>query len=335
MRSLREIDVRRFLKPLGILFGVFALVLIVLALLHAALFGPSYKAGGKVEFVVAPDATLESVGLALEEQGIVRHGFVFQIAYVLSQNRADVKAGGYLVSPSMDAWALAKTLGSAPYLAWVQVPPAVRYEQLGEYLAEALSWTLEERQAWLRAVEEATTTPREGRYYADTYLIPSDQSPEQIRARFVARFFEATLTLQDQARLSGRDWDDVVTLASLVERESARNDKRLVAGILANRLERGMPLQVDATLQYVVGTSTNGWWPVPMSEDKFVESPFNTYQHKGLPPYPIATPSLSSLEAVLDPEETSCLYYLHDARGRIHCSATYSGHRANINRYLR
>ena len=95
-----------------------------------------------------------------------------------------------------------------------------------------------------------------------------------------------------------------------------------------------MLLQADATLQYLRGTEGD-WWPQPDVEDKDDESLYNTYEHKGLPPAPIATPSLASIEAVLDPQATKCLYYLHDAYGRIHCSTNYEAHKANVNRYLR
>ncbi|MBU1754819.1 endolytic transglycosylase MltG, partial [Patescibacteria group bacterium] len=83
------------------------------------------------------------------------------------------------------------------------------------------------------------------------------------------------------------------------------------------------------------GTEENGWWPIPKSEDKYLDSPFNTYQYKGLPPHPIANPGLASIAAALNPTATSCLYYLHDGKGQIHCSKTYSEHLANIRRYLK
>jgi UPF0755 protein len=126
----------------------------------------------------------------------------------------------------------------------------------------------------------------------------------------------------------------VLTLASIVDRESAKDDKALVAGILWNRLDVGMKLQADATLQYVKGKEGN-WWPQPLSEDKYLDSPFNTYQHTGLPPHPINNPSMDSIDAVLNPVDTDCLYYLHDTDHQIHCSVTYAGQVDNVNRYLR
>lgn len=334
MRALREIDVRRFLKPLGIGFSIFAVCLVLVALLHAALFGPAGKSGERTQFIVAPESTLEEVGNELEAQGVVRHGFIFQIAYVLTRKEDTVRPGGYVVSESMDAWELARTLANAPYLAWVTIPQGMRREQVGELLRSQLSWTDDGLQTWL-SVTSATSTLSEGIYFADTYLIPSDQSPEQIAARLISRFNDEVESYKISAREQNINWDDALVLASLIEREAAKNDKELVSGILWNRLHKGMMLQVDATLQYAIGTTSNGWWPAPTSDDKYIESAYNTYQNVGLPPQPIATPSLASIYAALHPTQTNCLYYLHDTKGRIHCATNYQAHLANVRRYLR
>ncbi len=335
MRALREIDVRKIVKPLAIAFGIFALLIIGTALLHAALFGPAGEDTERIEFIVSPDTSLEETADALEARGLVRDGFIFQIAYALSRREASVRPGGYLVSSSMDTWAVAKTLGQAPYLAWVTIPQALRLEEVAEVLREQLSWTEREEEEWLFAARATTTALTEGVFYPDVYLIPSDQSPEQVVERLRDRFALETETYMQQAKEKDIPWSDVLTLASLIERESAKNDKKLVSGILWNRLKKDMLLQVDATLQYVIGSAENNWWPAPKSEDKYIESPFNTYQNVGLPPAPIATPSLASIDAALNPQKTSCLYYLHDSRGRIHCSTNYKAHLANVNLYLR
>jgi UPF0755 protein len=121
----------------------------------------------------------------------------------------------------------------------------------------------------------------------------------------------------------------------LVQREAAgSHDMRLISGVIHNRLKQNMPLQIDATLQYITGDFEN-WWPVPRSSDKFIDSPFNTYQNKGLPPLPIATPSKEAIKAALNPLKTDCVYYLHDSRRVIHCAKTYDQHKRNIRNYLR
>ena len=92
-----------------------------------------------------------------------------------------------------------------------------------------------------------------------------------------------------------------------------------------------MPLQIDATLQYARATrDTTTWWPVPVPSDKWLDSPFNTYQNKGLPPSPIASPGLAAVVAALNPYETDCLFYFHDNDGEIYCSPTYEAHVAGL-----
>lgn len=315
---------------IGILFAFGG---ILVALLYAFAFGPAGPFEEQPEFIVMPEDTLLSVSQRLEADGLVRYAPAFRFAYALSRGDRTMRPGGYALSPSMDALRIAKTLSATPRLAWIVIPEGKRKEEVARILADALGWTAADRRAFLAAAY-LLPPPSEGMFYADTYLIPSDQSPAQVAARLRNRFEEAFAPYAEEAKGKGTAWRDLIILASLIERESAKNDKRLVSGILHNRLERGMLLQVDATLQYLRGKEGN-WWPLPDPADKTAESPFNTYRYGGLPPEPIATPSIASIEAALNPEPTTCLFYLHDAYGRIHCTATYSGHLANINRYLR
>jgi len=145
-----------------------------------------------------------------------------------------------------------------------------------------------------------------------------------------------------------------LTLASVIQREAAgTHDMKLIAGILWNRLLDGMRLQVDATVQYVRDdishygvardhyqplesyTSQGGWWAPIKPEDKNIASPYNTYRNDGLPPHPICNPGLAAIEAVLNPEETNCFYYLHAPDRKIYCAVTYQEHLKNIETYLK
>jgi UPF0755 protein len=235
----------------------------------------------------------------------------------------------------MDVWTLAEKLGQRPYLVFVTLPQGVRKEQIGDILATALYWNAAQKKEWLTVA----TAPSgkdfvEGVYFPDTYLIPSDQSPEEIAARLRGRFTDQTGALAQQAAKEGLVWPDVLTMASIVEREAAKNDKPLVAGILLNRIHIHMKLQADATLQYAKGTEGN-WWPVPHGADVQLDSPFNTYEHAGLPPHPIAEPGLDSIAAVINPQQTNCIFYLHDNNHVIHCSADYAGQQQNVAKYLK
>lgn len=331
--TLREKLFQKWGRHILIGFGVIAVLLILFVSIYAMLFGPPGTDQTRTDFIVQPGETLPEVARALEEAGYIKYDYVFMLAYTFVRKDASIRPGGYKLARDMDVWMVGKILGQAPYLSWITIPEGKRKEEVADILMTSLGWTKQQRNEWLLATETSDDLT-EGVFFPDTYLIPSDQPPAQLVARLRGRFEEAFAPYAAEIAAKKLKWKDVVILASLVEKEAAKNDKALVAGILWNRIEKNMMLQVDATLQYIQGTEEK-WWPLPNPALKATSSPFNTYRRVGLPPHPIASPSLDSIEAVLRPQKTSCLYYLHDDYGRIHCSPTYAGHKANVNRYLR
>ena len=126
-------------------------------------------------------------------------------------------------------------------------------------------------------------------YFPDTYFIPVDFSPAQVAATLRARFQEKFAPYADQAVKEKIPWPTIVTIASLIQREAgSASDMPIISGILWKRLHSGMPLAIDATLQYMTGSDEHGWWTAPDSARTYPNSPFNTYKTKGLPPHAIA-----------------------------------------------
>lgn len=327
-RFLSKIEKRHILWSIG---GLLTL-LIGSLLLYSHLFGPVDVNAQPSQFVVRQDASVSDVVENLSATNMVRSAWALRIA--LAGEPGHIRPGGYSLGKEMDAWTVAKVLTDPPAMAFVTFPPGIRKEQMGDMLADALGWSDAQKKDWNTIATNPDPSFVEGVYYPDTYLIPSDQSPEQIAARMRGRFTDVFAPYAQQALRKGIPWTEVLTLASIVDRESAKGDKALVAGILWNRLKSGMLLQADATLQYAKGAKGN-WWPQPTSEDKYLSSSFNTYRHTGLPPHPINNPGMDSVAAVLNPEKTDCLYYLHDNSHQIHCSLTYGGQVKNVNTYLR
>lgn len=322
-------------RKLSLYIGIGAIVfLFAFFLVYARYFGPVDHSAPMKELIVMPDETFEEIASDLKTEGYIRSITAFRIAYARTGNLKGIAEGGYRISPSMDAWTIAEALTEPPYLAWITFPPGWRKEQIADLLAKKLRWTDEQKANWIAVDTAPSLAQIEGVYYGDTYLIPSDQAPAQVAARLRGRFEEVFAKYAPQAAEKNVSWTEVLIMASLIEREAAKDDKHLISGILWNRINDGMRLQVDATLQYIRGEEGN-WWPVPAPEDKKLESPFNTYKYAGLPPHPIANPSLESIEAALNPQKTKCIYYLHDRDGEVHCSATYTGHLANVQRYLK
>lgn len=175
----------------------------------------------------------------------------------------------------------------------------------------------------------STAGPYEGYLFPDTYTFPPSSSAASITNLLRTTFSEKTAPLQQAS--TTHSFHDIVIVASLVEREARTPaDKRMIAGILWNRIAKGMPLQVDAVFGYIFGRDTYS----PSFADLSVDSPYNTYTHTGLPPGPIDNPGLDSLNAAAYPTPSPYLFYLTDRSGVMHYSKTYSGHLANTRVYL-
>ena len=171
----------------------------------------------------------------------------------------------------------------------------------------------------------------EGFLFPDTYNVESDIEIEEILGLMAANFDDrVTPTMRVQAEKMGLSVYDLITLASLVEREVRYpEDRPIVAQVLLKRLKLNMPLQTDATLQYLMDTPKED----VSIEDTQIDSPFNTYQHTGLPPGPIANPGMASITAVLHPAETDYLYFVADRQGHNHYAYTYEEHLNLVNKY--
>jgi UPF0755 protein len=322
----------------SLLYLVLAIIIVGLftsALLYSHFFGPVDRYAGQVQFVVQPDETTDQISDTLKSEGFIRSRTIFDMVYSAEGHGRTTIPGGYNLSADMDVWSIAGALLQPPPMVFFSFPPGWRKEQIADKLVQALDWTPAQKAEWLNVDTAPSPSFVEGVYYPDTYLIPSGATPAQVANMFITRFQEQFAPYADQAEQEGIPWTEVVTLASILEREAAgAQDMPLIAGIMLNRLNLGMALQIDATLQYIKGTEGD-WWPVPTAADKSLQSPFNTYLHAGLPPHAISEPGLGAIKSVLDPEKTNCLYYLHDDNGQIHCSATYSGQLANVNKYLK
>lgn len=237
----------------------------------------------------------------------------------------------------MNARELIVKLTSEPQLKWITIPEGLRKEEIGERLAKELHWTSEELDKWNTTYTAMQYDYREGVYFPDTYLIPVNENGLDTAKRMINRFNERFLGYPEKFTAKNIKWTTALTLASIVQREAAgSHDMPLIAGILWNRLDQNKQLEIDATVQYARGKTDKGWWsPIKGSDTRTIESPFNTYLNKGLPPHPISNPGMDAIDAVLNPEETDCIYYLHDNDRIIHCSASFAEHQLNIDQYLR
>ncbi len=219
---------------------------------------------------------------------------------------------------------------------FVSITPGMRKEQVANAFANVLGWTENQKKKFLTASPYSPLPLPEGSFSPGIYLVNKDTTPLMAQALVNQRFSQDILAHYGTTTAEVVPLKEALTIASLIEREAGGpDDMRLISGIIWNRLFINMNLQIDATLQYAKANSvaTAGWWPRVLPADQFRKSPYNTYLHAGLPPTPIASPSVASVLSALNPKKTSCLFYFHDAARGFHCSDTYAEHVALLKKY--
>ncbi len=223
-----------------------------------------------------------------------------------------------------------------PSVTIVRVQEGLRKEEIAEIMAEELGWDESEKEEFINAHIALNTENLEGKYFPKTYMLLRGENPFQVSTTMFYAFSKGTESIKKTKKSDVVNPDTAVKIASIIQREAAgKSDMKLISGIIWNRLFSGMKLQIDATLQYAKGNEEDGWWKKVYSKDKNIDSPYNTYLYKDLPPSAIANPGLAAIDAAYNPQKTSCLYYLHDRNRKIHCAKTYEEHKRNINRYLK
>lgn len=311
------------------------IVIAVLAALSYLIFFQTAKTGAEPERFVLALKSEQTAAEQLKSQGFVKTSASFSLAG-LFRGLGSVEPGGYKISKGMTAWQIAGILKQEPYMKWVVIPEGLRKEEIAELLAGTLSWTEKEKDDWINTYTAMDYDHTEGVYFPDTYLIPIDEAPLDVAKRLQAKFNEKFAPFAKEAVAENIKWTTLLRLASVVQREAnGHEDMPLVAGILWNRLLKNMKLEVDATLQYARGNTGEGWWAPITTAEKQINSPYNTYKNTGLPPHPISNPGIEAIDAALHPASTTCLYYLHDKSGEVHCSDTFDGHKQNIEKYLK
>lgn len=297
-------------------------------------------------FLITKGQSVAKIASNLKKEGIIKDDLAFRLYTKFTNTDKSIKAGEYKLSPNLSLDKLVSTLLKGPSLLWVTVPEGLRKEEIPAKYIKALEIKQENQQKFAADFLEAAKNS-EGMLFPETYLFPKDVTAAKVVSTMKNTFNQkVTKEMIADAAKNSMDLNEVLTLASIVERETRTDEERpIVAGILLKRMEIGMALQTDATLQYILGCRESykpgqipldcDWWNVPTVEDKKLRSAYNTYTNQGLPPAPIANPGLTSIKAVIYPEESDYLYYIHDKDGKIRYGKTLEEHNANVQKYLR
>lgn len=277
------------------------------------------------DVVITDGMTHKDISAFLEEKQVVASSLYFDFILSHEFENKFVQAGIYnfteMHSSSEVADILTSGTNSTP-LVRITFPEGFEIQDINKYLPESFQ----------NSSAASHVSYLEGFLFPDTYFVPKNFTLEELVTLMQKNFNDKIETISTQISNSGMSEEDVVTLASIVEREAKDSDsKKIVAGILLNRLKSNMPLQTDAVFTYILHKTSDEL----TMHDLEMDSPYNTYTHKGLPPTPIANPGMESILAVLEPTESKYMYYLTDSDGIFHYAKTFEEHKQNKIRYLR
>jgi UPF0755 protein len=291
------------------------------------------------QIIVPRGSTFHDIADQLSRAGIVANATAFRVYAKMLRADTAAHAGEFRFPPHQTAAQVLAQLenGGAQIAKWVTIPEGFTAAQIGQRLQEegfGSASTFEH--AFLHdsiRIAGTRTKNLEGFLFPSTYLIPNGATPKTVEDILTAQFRkELPADAAQRARAHGLTVPQVVTLASLIEREAKADDERpLMAGVYYNRLRLGMPLEVDATIEYALPEHHD----VITYGDLKIQSPYNTYLHQGLPPTPIANPGEASLQAAFNPQPSPYLYYVYKGNGHHAFARTLAEQNANIAKYLK
>ena len=277
---------------------------------------------------VSAGSDLHTIAVDLRSAGYIRSVPAFMIVAVVRGEAGNLKAGTYTFQYPYSTPELVTRLAAGDFF-----NDLVRVTHVEGWSVRRLAFMAESALIDFDSAEFIEIANMyEGQLYPDTYYVPGDFSPKDLRDLLHAEYLTQMEQLQLQIDQHPLTEYEIITLASILEREANTiTSKRTVSGILQNRLAIQMPLQADATMEYVLDK--------PLSEltaaDLEIDSPYNTYLNRGLPPTPIGNPGMTAIMAVLEPVETDYFYYITGRDGEFYYAEDFDTHRQNIDRYLR
>lgn len=316
-------------RTLTLFFSALAFLCVVLFILSVlfTLSSPRIPEEG-VQLKIEQGMSLQQIAQEAKDAGVVRSATFLYVVFLYLYDPTSVYAGVYTFHTPQSVFEVAKKLSERsidnPLLS-ITIPEGSTRIEIA-YIAKKMLPTFD-----VQLFIENTKSV-EGTLFPDTYYVSSEFTSVQLQQLLTDTFRQKSVVLQTALASSSLSTDEVVILASILEKEA--NDEtsmKMVSGILQNRLRLQMPLQADATIGYVLQKPLKELVPTDLK----IESPYNTYLHNGLPPTPISNPGLQALKAVLEPTVSDYYYYITDTQGQFHYAKTFDQHKRNIELYLK
>lgn len=279
-------------------------------------------------YTVEKGVGLTALADDLQDNNTIKSPFLFKVFSVLTGGTKGIMAGDYVLEGPQSVIRLAYRFTHGEFdldPVRITIPEGLNIFEVAKLVSVKFSKITE---------EEFITEGKdfEGYLFPDTYTFLPNATADEIIKKMRQTFQEKIQTLDAEISSSKRSRTDIIKMASIIEKEVRKYETmQTVAGILWKRIDIGMPLQVDASFKYINGEGTKDL----SLDDLKIDSPYNSYLYKGLPPTPISNPGLESIRATLNPVKTDYLYFLTDKKGYMHYAKTFAEHLQNKNLYLK
>ncbi len=298
------------------------------------------RPGAEIQVTIPEGATGQQVGELLTDAGLLEHESFFRLALKLDKQGGLIRHGVYRLPQGLSARQLLEEVYAGPVRHLdgdrfrLTIPEGMTIAQVAAMFDDPDAFITASADEALRRELGVEATSLEGFLMPNTYFFDAEPKEKEVVERMAHQFEKEWEGLMEEfPGAVNFDKNTVVTVASLVEEEARVGEERAaVAAVIYNRLDKGMPLQMDSTLQFALGK----YGQRLLNVDKEVDSPYNTYLNKGLPPGPISNPGVASLRAALQPANVNYLYFVSNADGKTHTfSNTMAEHERAVQRYRR
>jgi len=309
------------------LFFIFSLIFLITILFITAIYFPLDENSATQKVVNIPSGTnAKGIVDVLEKNEIIRkNNYTIRILTKLLKLEDQLKYGEYNLSPSMNMLQILDKLVKGEVIVYkITIPEGYTCTQIAELLGKK---EIAEKEAFLKLVKDSEKIS-EGYLFPDTYEVPKKYGAEKMSKVMLSNFNQIAIEnkFTEKAEEIGFSLDEIIILASIIEKEAKFSDeKNKVSSVFHNRLKKDMKLQSCATIQYILGKPKEKL----EESDLKIDSPYNTYLYKGLPPGAICNPGLDSIIAALEPEEEDYLYFVLGENGKHIFSKTYQEHLRN------
>ena len=283
-----------------------------------------------VELEIPAGASLARIATLLEGQGVIGSGLVFRLLVRLEGAAGALKSGWYRFSEPADMNEILARLHSGDVMRFlVTVPEGLRTDEILQLLADKTETPLSE---WQQTLDRLLAGEQEGRLLPDSYQYTKPVQPGHI----LSAMLRAQKQLLEELAKDAEERDRLRIIASIVEKETAVDEERpLVSAVIRNRLQKGMPLQMDPTVIYGIWRTTGSFSGDIRRRDLETDTLWNSYTRRGLPPTPIGNPGAASIRAAAAPADVDYLYFVADGSGGHAFAATHAEHQANVARWLK